>query len=67
MKRRRTRQDARAYAITLTPLGRDLLKTSEPIVNRIDETLVSVLTSARASTFVDNLRTIVGSFQSEKS
>jgi DNA-binding MarR family transcriptional regulator len=67
LKRRRTRQDARAYAITLTPLGRDLLKTSEPIVNRIDETLISVLTSARASAFVDNLRTIVGSFQTDKS
>ena len=66
LKRRRTRQDARAYAITLTPLGRDVLKTSEPIVNRIDETLVAVLTSARASSFVDNLRTIVGSFQTSK-
>jgi DNA-binding MarR family transcriptional regulator len=67
LKRRRTREDARAYAITLTDYGRDVLKSSEPIVGRIDETLVSALSASRASAFVDNLRAIVGSFQSIKS
>lgn len=66
LRRRRTPQDARAYAITLTPHGRDVLKASEPIVGRIDDTLVAVLTTTRASSFVDNLRTIVGSFHQAK-
>jgi DNA-binding MarR family transcriptional regulator len=66
LKRRRTREDARAYAITLTPYGRDVLKASEPIVGRIDEALVAALPAARASIFVDSLRTIVGAFDPEK-
>jgi MarR family transcriptional regulator, temperature-dependent positive regulator of motility len=66
LKRRRTREDARAYAVTLTPYGRDVLKASEPIVGRIDEALVAVLPAARASVFVDSLRTIVGAFNPHK-
>jgi DNA-binding MarR family transcriptional regulator len=66
LKRRRTREDARAYAITLTPYGLDVLKASEPIVGRIDEALIGALPAPRASVFVDSLRTIVGAFDTEK-
>jgi DNA-binding MarR family transcriptional regulator len=59
LKRRRTREDARAYAITLTQYGRDVLKASEPIVGRIDEALVAALPASRATAFVESLRTIV--------
>jgi DNA-binding MarR family transcriptional regulator len=58
LKRRRTREDARAYAITLTDHGRDVLKASDPIVGRIDEALVAALPSARASAFLESLRAI---------
>jgi DNA-binding MarR family transcriptional regulator len=60
LKRRRTREDARAYAITLTPYGRDVLKACEPIVGRIDEALVAALPTVRATAFVESLRAIVG-------
>jgi DNA-binding MarR family transcriptional regulator len=60
LKRRRTREDARAYAISLTPFGNDVLKASEPIVGRIDEALVAALPAQRAAAFVESLRTIVG-------
>ncbi len=60
LRRRRTREDARAYAITLTPYGRDVLKASEPIVNRVDEALIATLPAARAAAFVESLRTIIG-------
>ncbi len=59
LKRRRTREDARAYAITLTPYGRDVLKASEPIVGRIDEALIGLLPASRATAFIESLRTIV--------
>jgi len=62
LKRRRTREDARAYAITLTPYGRDILKASEPIVGRIDEAIIAALPASRATAFVESLRTIVGAF-----
>ena len=61
LKRRRTREDARAYAVTLTAHGRDVLKASEPIVGRIDESLVAPLSATRATAFLDALRTIVRS------
>jgi DNA-binding MarR family transcriptional regulator len=59
LKRRRTREDARAYAISLTPYGQDVLKASEPIVGRVDEALVAALPASRAAAFVESLRTII--------
>jgi DNA-binding MarR family transcriptional regulator len=67
LKRRRTREDARAYAITLTQYGRDVLKASEPIVGRIDEALVAALPASRASAFVESLRTIVAALDAPPS
>ena len=59
LKRRRTKDDAPAYAITLTDHGRDILKASEAIVTGVDEALVAALPATRAKTFLDNLRTII--------
>jgi DNA-binding MarR family transcriptional regulator len=59
LKRRRTREDARAYAITLTEHGRDVLEASEAIATGVDEALIAALPATRAKTFIDNLRTII--------
>ena len=59
LKRKRTKKDARAYAITLTEHGRDILKASETIVTGVDEALVAALPATRAKTFIDNLRIII--------
>ena len=56
LKRRRTRHDARAYAVSLTDAGNDVLKASEPIVGRIEEALVEALPATRAKVFIANLR-----------
>ncbi len=66
LKRRRTREDARAYAITLTPYGQDVLKASEPIVGRVDEALTAALPGNRAAAFVDSLRMIIGAFEAKE-
>jgi len=66
LKRRRTREDARAYAITLTSYGRDVLKACEPIVTRIDAALIAALPAPRANAFVESLRAIVGTFAPAK-
>lgn len=62
LKRRRAKSDARAYAISLTDHGRDVLLAAEPIVRRVDESLMGVLPPARAEAFVDSLRTIITTF-----
>jgi DNA-binding MarR family transcriptional regulator len=66
LKRRRTRHDARAYAVSLTELGHDLLKASEPIVGQIEEALVQALPASRAKGFVANLRAIVAALEPAK-
>jgi DNA-binding MarR family transcriptional regulator len=66
LRRRRTRHDARAYAVSLTDAGRDVLKTSEPIVGRIEEALVEALPATRAKAFIANLRAIVASLEPAK-
>jgi len=59
LKRKRTKEDARAYAITVTDQGRDILKASEAIVEGVNEALVAALPTTRAETFIDNLRSII--------
>ncbi len=66
LKRRRTRHDARAYAISLTDAGRKVLQASEPIISRVEEALIEALPAARARTFVTNLRAIVAAFEPAK-
>jgi DNA-binding MarR family transcriptional regulator len=66
LKRRRTRHDARAYAITLTEAGRKVVNTSEPIIERIEQSLIEALPATRAKTFISNLRAIITAFESPK-
>ena len=66
LKRRRTRHDARAYAITLTEAGQKVLEASEPIVGRIEQALVEALPATRAKLFVSNLTAIVAAFEPAK-
>ena len=66
LKRRRTRHDARAYAVSLTDAGNDVLKASEPIVDRIEDALVEALPAARAKAFIANLRAIVAALDPVK-
>lgn len=66
LKRRRTRHDARAYAISLTEAGRKILNQSAPIIERVEEALVEALPATRAKTFVSNLRAIVSAFEPAK-
>lgn len=65
LKRRRAKTDARAYSITLSDHGRDVLEAAEPNVRRIDEALISALPPERAAEFIDSLRTIISAFASK--
>lgn len=63
LKRRRTRHDARAYAISLTEAGRKVVETSQPIMERIEEALIEALPATRAKAFISNLRAIVAALE----
>ena len=61
LQRRRTREDARAYAVKLTEEGWRVLKAAEPLARKADEKLLAVLPSADRDRFLKGLTEIVRS------
>ena len=59
MHRRRTREDARAYAVKLTEEGRRVLRVAEPLGKRVDTRVLNALPSGHREEFMTALRTIV--------
>jgi DNA-binding MarR family transcriptional regulator len=59
LSRRRTREDARAYAVRLTDDGWKCLRTADPVARRVDERILSALPAAQRERFLSDLGTIV--------
>lgn len=59
LQRRRTREDARAYAVKLTDEGWRTLKTADPVARRVDEKVLSALPANQRDRFLQDLGTIV--------
>lgn len=59
LQRRRTKEDARAYAVKLTEEGWRVLRAAEPMARRVDERLLAVLPAAQRDRFMQDLTTIV--------
>lgn len=60
VQRRRTKEDARAYAVSLTESGRRLMQKAKPIADRVDAKLLDALPASNRQRFLRNLQTIVG-------
>lgn len=59
LQRRRTKEDARAYAVKLTEEGWKSLRSSEPVIKRVDERLLAALPPKQRDQFIADLATIV--------
>ncbi|MDZ4843747.1 MAG: MarR family winged helix-turn-helix transcriptional regulator [Hyphomicrobium aestuarii] len=59
IQRRRTKEDARAYAVRLTDAGARMLKQLEPLARRVDERILEALPGQQRERFVQDLNTIV--------
>ncbi len=59
LQRRRTKEDARAYAVKLTDEGWRVLKSAEPMAKRVDDRILAVLPNAQRDRFLSDLNTIV--------
>lgn len=59
LQRRRTREDARAYAVKVTEEGGRILAAAEPKVARVDERLLDALPVDERERFMANLTAIV--------
>jgi MarR family transcriptional regulator, temperature-dependent positive regulator of motility len=63
LQRRRTREDARAYAVRLTDEGRRVLRTAEPLAKRVDERILEVLPAKQREQFIEDLLAIADALQ----
>jgi DNA-binding MarR family transcriptional regulator len=59
LQRRRTKEDARAYAVKLTEEGRRILRSSDPLAKKVDERILEALPSKQREQFLEDLRAIV--------
>jgi MarR family transcriptional regulator, temperature-dependent positive regulator of motility len=59
IRRRRSREDARAFAVTLTDDGRHVLRAVMPIAVGVDRSVLSALPTERRKPFMDALASIV--------
>jgi DNA-binding MarR family transcriptional regulator len=63
LQRRRTKEDARAYAVKLTDEGRKVLRTAEPLARRVDDRILDALPGKQRDQFIDGLQAIVETLQ----
>jgi DNA-binding MarR family transcriptional regulator len=61
LSRRRTRQDARMYAIRLTDQGQKVLDKAGPVARDVDNMLMKLLTPSQREEFQAGLRQLVES------
>lgn len=57
--RRRSKADARAYAVRLTAAGREALSSAEPASERVEDRLLKTLPQARRDAFIQSLAALV--------
>jgi DNA-binding MarR family transcriptional regulator len=59
LQRRRTKDDARAYAVKLTDEGWRVLKAADPLARRVDDKILAVLPGQQRERFLQDLRAII--------
>lgn len=59
LSRRRTRQDARMYAVRITPEGKEVLQRALPIAKKVDDALVESLSPEQREQFNACLQKVV--------
>jgi DNA-binding MarR family transcriptional regulator len=63
LSRRRTKDDARAYAVKLTDEGWRVLRATEPLAKRVDDRILAVLSMPQRDRLLQDLNAIVDSLQ----
>ena len=63
LKRRRTKADARAYAVKLTDEGRRALRIAEPVAQRVDERILDAVPPRQRDQFIETLQSVVAALE----
>jgi len=59
LTRRRTRNDARMYAVRVTPEGKSVLEKAGPIAQKVDAAVLTALSASERETFNNLLEKVV--------
>lgn len=59
LHRRRTKEDARAYAVRLTDEGNRVLRAADPLARKVDDKVLAVLSAQERERFLQDLAKIV--------
>ena len=59
LQRRRTKEDARAYAVRLTDEGQRVLKSADPVARKVDDKVLAALSVSERDRFLQDLNKIV--------
>ena len=59
LQRRRTKEDARAYAVKLTEEGKRILRAADPVTQRVDDRILEALPGKQRDLFLEQLGLIV--------
>lgn len=65
LQRRRTKEDARAYAVRLTDEGWRVLNACEPLIKRIEQRILDALPEENRTQFLADLAVIIESLSDE--
>lgn len=65
LQRRRTKEDARAYAVRLTDEGWRVLNACEPLVKRVEQRILDALPEENRGQFLADLAVIIDSLSPE--
>lgn len=63
LQRKRTKEDARAYAVKLAAEGQQVLRAAEPLARRVDERVLDALPAKRRADFMGALASIVSTLE----
>jgi DNA-binding MarR family transcriptional regulator len=63
LQRRRTKEDARAYAVKLTEEGRKALRTAGPLARRVDDRILDALPAKQRDPFMTALASIIATLE----
>ena len=66
LQRKRTRRDARMYAVRLTAKGKSALGSVRPIAAKVDQRILSVLRADQRGDFIEALGEIVKAMSSQR-
>jgi DNA-binding MarR family transcriptional regulator len=63
LERRRTKEDARTYAVRLTDQGRRIVRSVQPLALAVDAHLLAALPRKQRRNFIEALARVVGKWQ----